>query len=49
MQLNHFIDDLCDPIPCLNGGVCLTSNGACDCTGTGFTGSTCDTPSMFHI
>ncbi len=30
----------CDPNPCQNGGTC--TDGDCDCTGTGFQGSTCE-------
>ena len=33
--------DLCSPNPCQHGGSC--SNGVCDCTGTGYTGSICET------
>ena len=34
-------DDPCEPAPCQNGGVCNQGNGSCDCTGTGFMGTTC--------
>ncbi|XP_071824175.1 uncharacterized protein [Apostichopus japonicus] len=35
----------CTPNPCQNGGRCLQSGSSlCDCTGTGFTGNTCQTP-----
>lgn len=32
----------CVPDPCLNGGICY-GNNLCNCTGTGYTGSTCET------
>jgi hypothetical protein len=32
----------CSP-PCLNGGVCNTTVGVCDCTGTNFAGADCST------
>ena len=33
--------DLCSPNPCQHGGTC--SGGICDCTGTLYTGDTCET------
>ena len=36
----------CDPSPCQNGGTCSTPNVnmyQCDCTGTGYTGTNCET------
>jgi hypothetical protein len=38
-------DDDCDPDPCLNGGVCEdgVDEYDCDCDGTGYTGSRCQT------
>jgi hypothetical protein len=39
------IDD-CKPNPCLNNGVCedRINDFKCDCTGTGYSGTTCQTP-----
>jgi hypothetical protein len=34
--------DPCDPSPCQNGGRC-SGEGQCDCSGTGFTGTRCQT------
>ena len=38
------VDD-CAADPCLNGGVCADGVNAfsCDCAGTGYSGTTCDT------
>ena len=38
-------NDDCSPNPCLNGGTCTdgTDQFMCDCTGTGFEGTTCQT------
>ena len=43
-----YISDIneCDPSPCQNGGTCSTPNVnmyQCDCTGTGYTGTNCET------
>ena len=37
--------DVCEPNPCLNGGVCSDVGGVpeCDCTDTGYTGDLCET------
>ncbi len=44
------LDDLCDPNPCQNGGACQSLDGSCDCTGTGFIGTTCNaTPSLCFL
>ena len=43
-----YVSDIneCDPSPCQNGGTCWTPNVnmyQCDCTGTGYTGTNCET------
>ncbi len=37
--------DPCDNIICQHNGQC--SNGVCDCTGTGYTGTYCETPTSY--
>ena len=45
VHINFFqmLTEMCDSTTCQNGGVC-TSESVCDCTGTQFTGDTCETP-----
>ena len=38
----------CTTSPCQNGGICTTA-GTCDCTGTGFTGPTCETSAPHFV
>ena len=37
----------CEPDPCLNGGACDPNGGTCNCTGTGFMGTTCQGRCIF--
>ncbi|MFQ5335084.1 MAG: calcium-binding EGF-like domain-containing protein [Flavobacteriales bacterium] len=35
--------NLCKDVECQNGGTCVEDDGSCDCSGTGYEGTNCET------
>ncbi len=35
--------NLCKDVECQNGGICVEDDGSCDCSGTGYEGTNCET------